>query len=105
MLHKSDTASWNSKPSFNDLLSIAERRTQRGATQSKVAVGDQAKDAAELQAALDEIKQIVSSSIGDKDVDVTTHQRFVRAIHGSLQAGKAGRGVDYFILKSQRIFD
>jgi hypothetical protein len=88
-----------------DLLSIAERRTQRGATQSKVSVGDQEKDAAELQTALDEIKQAVSSSIGDKEVDVTTHQQFVRAIHSSLQAGKAGRGVDYFILNYDTLIE
>ena len=88
-----------------DLLSIAERRTQRGATQPKVSVGDQEKDAAELQTALDEIKQAVSSSIGDKEVDVTTHQQFVRAIHSSLQAGKAGRGVDYFILNYDTLIE
>ena len=88
-----------------DLLSIAERRTQRGATQSKVSVGDQKKDAAELQAALDEIKQAVSSAIGDKEVDVTTHQQFVRAIHGSLQAGKADRGVDYFVLNYDTLME
>ena len=39
-----------------DLLSIAERRIQSGATQSKVSVGDQDKDAVELQTALDETK-------------------------------------------------
>ncbi|MDL1981161.1 MAG: SIR2 family protein [Deltaproteobacteria bacterium] len=88
-----------------DLLSIAERRTQRGATQSKVSVGDQKKDAAELQTALDEIKQAVSSAIGDKEVDVTTHQQFVRAIHGSLQAGKADRGVDYFVLNYDTLME
>jgi hypothetical protein len=88
-----------------DLLSIAERRTQRGATQSKVSVGYQEKNAAELQTALDEIKQAVSSSIGDKEVDVTTHQQFVRAIHSSLQAGKAGRGVDYFILNYDTLIE
>jgi len=88
-----------------DLLSIAERRTQRGATQSKVSLGDQEKDAAELQTALDEVKQAVSSSIGDKEVDVTTHQQFVRAIHSSLQAGKAGRGVDYFILNYDTLIE
>ncbi len=88
-----------------DLLSIAERRSQRGATQSKVSVGDQEKDAAELQIALDEIKQAVSSSIGDKEVDVTTHQQFVRAIHSSLQAGKVGRGVDYFILNYDTLIE
>ena len=55
-----------------DFLSIAERRTQCGATQSKVSLGDQEKDATEFQTALDEIKQAISSSIGDKEVDVVT---------------------------------
>ena len=52
-----------------DLLSIAERRTNCGATQCKITVGGEEKDASELQNALDEIKQAVSSSIGDKHVD------------------------------------
>ncbi|MGK5092085.1 SIR2 family protein [Deltaproteobacteria bacterium TL4] len=88
-----------------DLLSIAERRSQRGATQSSISLGDQEKDVAELQTALDEIKQAVSSSIGDKEVDVTTHQQFVRAIHNSLQAGKASRCVDYFILNYDTLIE
>ena len=88
-----------------DFLSIAERRTQRGATQSKVSVGDQERSSEELQDALGEIKQAVSSSIGEKEVDVTTHQQFVRAIHSSLQAGKAGRGVDYFVLNYDTLIE
>jgi len=88
-----------------DLLSIAERRTQRGATQSKISVGDQERSSAELQDALDEIKQAVSSSIGGKEVDATTHQQFIRAIHSSLQAGKADRGVDYFILNYDTLIE
>lgn len=88
-----------------DLLSIAERRIQSGATQSKVSIGNQEKDAAELQTALDEIKQAVSSIIGDKEVNVTTHQQFVRAIHNSLQAGKTGRGVDYFVLNYDTLIE
>lgn len=88
-----------------DLLSIAERRTRRGATQSKVSVGTQQRDEAELQVALDEIKGAISSAIGDKEVNVTTHQQFVRAIHGSLQAGKAGRSVDYFILNYDTLIE
>lgn len=81
-----------------DLLSIAERRTQRGATKSKVSVGGQERDATVLQAALDAIKNVISLCIGDKDVDISTHRKFVRAIHGSLQAGKVSRCVDYFVL-------
>jgi hypothetical protein len=88
-----------------DLLSIAERRTLRGATQSKVSVGDHERDATELQTALDEIKGVVSSAIGDKEVNIATHQQFVRAIHGSLQAGKASRGVDYFILNYDTLIE
>jgi len=88
-----------------DLLSIAERRTRRGATQSKVSVGDQKRDANELQTALDEIKAAVSSAIGDKEVNIASHQQFVRAIHGSLQAGKAGRGVDYYVLNYDTLIE
>ncbi len=88
-----------------DLLSIAERRSRRGAMQFKVAVGGQEKDAVELQNALDEIKQAISSSIGDKEVDVTTHQQFVRAIHSSLRAGKGVRGVNYFILNYDTLIE
>lgn len=88
-----------------DLLSIAERRTRRGASQSKVSVGDQERDATELQAALNEIKGAISSAIGDKEVNIATHQQFVRAIHGSLQAGKAGRCVDYFILNYDTLIE
>lgn len=88
-----------------DLLSIAERRTRRGANQSKVSVGNQERDTSELQTALDEIKGAVSSAIGDKEVNIATHQQFVRAIHGSLQAGKAGRGVDYFILNYDTLIE
>ena len=88
-----------------DLLSIAERRTQRGATQSTVFIGSVEKDVAELQCALNEIKQAVSSSIGDREVDAALHQKFVRAIHGSLEAGKPGRDVDYFILNYDTLIE
>lgn len=88
-----------------DLLAVAERRTERGATQSKISVGDQKRDSAELQAALDEIKQAISSVLGEKEVDVTTHRQFVRAIHRSLQAGKAGRHVDYFVLNYDTLIE
>ena len=88
-----------------DFLSIAERRTRRGATQSKVSVGDRERDTTELQTALYEIKGAVASAIGDKEVDIATHQQFVRAIHGSLQAGKPSRGVDYFILNYDTLIE
>lgn len=88
-----------------DLLSIAERRTNCGATQCKINVGAGEKEASELQKALAEIKQAVSSSIGKNDVDIATHQQFIRAIHSSLQAGKSSRNVDYFILNYDTLIE
>jgi len=88
-----------------DLLSISERRTRCGATQAKVSVGNQERDVAELQTALEEIKGVISSAIGDIEVNVSTHQQFVRAIHGSLQSGKASRSVDYFILNYDTLIE
>lgn len=88
-----------------DLLSIADRRSQRGATQSKISIGNQERNAQELQNALDEIKQAISSSIGNKEVDISSHQQFIRAIHSSLQAGKVHRGVDYFVLNYDTLIE
>ncbi|NMC21304.1 MAG: hypothetical protein GYA33_12895 [Thermogutta sp.] len=88
-----------------DHLSIAERRTRREAAQSKVSVGNQEIDANELHTALDEIQKAVSSTIAKKEVNIATHQQFVRAIHGSLQAGKAGRCVDYFVLNYDTLIE
>jgi len=81
-----------------DFLSIAERRSRCGAMQCKIAVGDQERDALQLKDSLDEIKRVISSIIGDNEVNISVHQKFVRAIHGSLQAGKNSRSVDYFVL-------
>ncbi|NMB81165.1 MAG: hypothetical protein GYA14_05055, partial [Ignavibacteria bacterium] len=88
-----------------DLLSISERRTRRGANQSRVFLVDQQIDASELQIALNEIKNAISSAIGIIDVDVTTHQQFIRAIHSKLQAGKPTRCVDYFILNYDTLIE
>ncbi len=80
-----------------DYLSIADRRTRRRATHSKIEVGDNEFAAEELTIALDEIKQAVAQIICEKDLDVSHHQQFVRSIHSSLQAGKTGRVGDYFV--------
>lgn len=88
-----------------DLLSIAERRTRRGATQSRVQVGDIQADATELQTALSQIKSAISDIIISKKVNISTHRHFVRAIHGSLQAGKPARRVDYFILNYDTLIE
>lgn len=88
-----------------DMLSVTERRSRRGATRSKVSIGDLEQDATELQVALNKIKVAIVKAIGSKEVKTVDHQRFVRAIHGSLQAGKAGRGVDYFVLNYDTLIE
>jgi len=88
-----------------DLLSIAERRTRCGASQTRVSIGDKDIDDCELQAALVEIKSAISSAIGEIEVNIAMHQKFIRAIHGSLQAGKTNRGVDYFILNYDTLIE
>ena len=81
-----------------DFLSIVERRSQRGATQSKVPIGSSEKGLCELQNALEEIKQAIVHVFNEKKVDISIHQKFIKAVHNSLQAGKPGRRIDYFIL-------
>lgn len=88
-----------------DLLSISERRVRRGATQSEVSTGDLETNATELRVALDEIKAAISSAIGKKQVNISTHQQFVRAVHGTLQAGKPTRCVDYFVLNYDTLIE
>ena len=89
-----------------DFLSIAERRIQRGATQQTIFVkGGMKVSSEELQKALDGIKQAVSSSIEENEVNIATHRQFVRAIHGTLQAGKADRSVDYFVLNYDTLIE
>ncbi|NMC62211.1 MAG: hypothetical protein GYA55_03500 [SAR324 cluster bacterium] len=88
-----------------DLLSIAERRAQRGANKSTVTVGNLVENAEKLHLALDEIKRAIISIITEAKVNISTHQQFVRAIHGSLQAGKENREVDYFILNYDTLIE
>ncbi|RLI54643.1 MAG: hypothetical protein DRO93_12515 [Candidatus Thorarchaeota archaeon] len=88
-----------------DFHSIAERRAERGSTQLKVSVGGQDRDSAELRKALDEIKGAIASEISDTEINIATHQQFVRAIHGSLQAGRELRTVDYFVLNYDTLIE
>lgn len=88
-----------------DYVSIVERRTRRGATQSKISLGNSEYTTEELTSALREIKQVVAKVIDEKDVDVSYHQQFIRSIHSSLQAGKARRMVDYFVLNYDTLLE
>ena len=88
-----------------DFLSITERRSRRGATQSKVLVGGCEKDLSELQKTLAEIKQTIAYIFNTREIDVSLHQKFIRAVHTALQAGKTGRCIDYFVLNYDTLIE
>lgn len=88
-----------------DYLSIADRRIIRGAAQSKIEIAGNEFTSVELNSALDETKQAVAQIIFGKKVDVSHHQQFVKSIHSSLQAGKKGRIVDYFVLNYDTLLE
>jgi hypothetical protein len=88
-----------------DYLSIAERRIMRGAIKSDIDIGSTALTAAELTNALEETKHIVAQIIRQTDIDVSHHRQFVKSIHSSLQAGKAGRKIDYYILNYDTLLE
>lgn len=88
-----------------DLISIADRRKQCGAELQKITVGDLEAEVNDLQVALNEIKKVISSIIQKIEKDVTTHQHFIRAIHGTLRSGKEDRKVDYFVLNYDTLIE
>lgn len=88
-----------------DLFTIAKRRLQKGASKLTIPVGGQERKAYDLEVALDDLKHAIISSIGDREVDITAHQQFIKSIHTSLQAGKTGRIVNYFILNYDTLIE
>jgi len=88
-----------------DYQSMADRRLRCEAKKSNIIIDSSEHTAAELAGVLDQIKQAVSQIIRDRVVDVSHHQKFVRAIHSSLQAGKSNRQVDYFVLNYDTLLE
>ena len=82
-----------------DLLAIAERRSERGATQHKIELDGKSYTAAQLLDANKRIKRGIACVI-EKKIPLTVHQAFVGAIHRPVRVGKASPGhvVDYLVL-------
>lgn len=89
-----------------DLLAIAERREERGATQRLVPLGGTSYSAEQLRAAADQIKRSIAEII-DKAVSIETHQHFVHAVHRPLRPGKSmsGQAVDYLVLNYDTVLE
>lgn len=82
-----------------DLLAIAERRTERGASSATVQVDGTSYSATQLRTAAEQIKQAIASVVG-KQVTIDTHRAFITAVHRPVRVGKAAGGsvVDYLVL-------
>ena len=82
-----------------DLLAIAERRCERGATQHEIALDGESYTAAQLLGATKRIKRAIACVI-EKKIPLEIHQAFVAAIHRPVRVGKASPGhvVDYLVL-------
>ena len=82
-----------------DLLAIAERRDERGATQREIALGGKSYTAAQLLDATKRIKRAIACVI-EKKIPLEIHQAFVAAIHRPIRVGKASPShvIDYLVL-------
>jgi len=82
-----------------DLLAIADRRVERGATSVQIVLGGNAYSAGQLRDTADEIKRAIAAVIGRK-VHIATHRSFIAAVHRPVRPGKAvpGQVVDYLVL-------
>jgi hypothetical protein len=89
-----------------DLLAIAERRVNRGAKNSDIRIDKDVFQVDELRQALHDIKNIIAVLI-DTSVDIAAHRKFIKAVHGTLRAGKSisSKPVDYIILNYDNLIE
>ena len=89
-----------------DVLAIAERRTERGATLVQVPINGKSYSDVQLRTAAEQIKQSISNAI-DKRVEIQTHRAFVHAVHQPVRVGKAAPGsiVDYLVLNYDTVVE
>lgn len=89
-----------------DLLAIANRRTFRKASNQTVSLGGTDYTELELSAAAEEIKHAIADVI-DQKVAISTHQRFVEALHRPLRPGKRSPNqlIDYLVLNYDTVVE
>lgn len=90
-----------------DHAAIADRRKLRRADKNQVRLGEREYDSGALHVAITEIKRGITGSIGDADVSVETHRRFVRALHRPFRPGRSlsGQAVDYLVLNYDTVLE
>ncbi len=90
-----------------DLISVLDRRHLRSATNVAMSMDGDDYGRQDLVTALQDIKDAVADLLTPKKVSMAAHRRFVKAVHGKLQAGKSGAPpcVDYFLLNYELLFE
>jgi len=91
-----------------DALAIADRRGTLGATKAEVDLDGITCKAEDLRTAIGEIKDAIATRIGEPGgTDISTHERFVRTVQGTLRSGKIPRPspVDYFVLNYDTLIE
>jgi hypothetical protein len=92
-----------------DLLAIAERRAERGATDNQVFIKGKQYSGQKLRESTEKIKRTISDIIecGDKKIEVAVHREFVKAVHRPIRPGKTdGLGcVDYLCLNYDTLLE
>jgi hypothetical protein len=73
-----------------DMLAIAERRIERGATDNQVFIKDTKYSGQQLREATEKIKYAISNIIEykNREIDIETHRKFVKAVHRPMRPGK-----------------
>ncbi len=83
-----------------DLLAIADRRVERGATSKGIELDGRQYCAKQLREAADQIKIAIAAQINKKEIRIDTHRAFVAAVHRPPRPGKTDteRVADYLVL-------
>jgi hypothetical protein len=91
---------------LTDLLAIAERRTNRAASARLVEIGGAHYADAVLRETVRRIKTAIFDVLS-REVDIETHEEFVRAVHREIRPGKwvSGQTVDYLILNYDTLIE
>lgn len=92
-----------------DLLAIAERRTERRASDDQITIKDKRYSDQQLRETAEEIKRTISNIIerSDEKLDIAVHRKFVKAVHRPVRPGKSdGFGcVDYLCLNYDTLLE
>ncbi len=89
-----------------DLLAIADRRENRGATKKEIDLGGKHYISEQLRNATEQIKQAIAEVI-DQAVSIETHRNFVKAVHRPVRPGKlaGNQRIDYLVLNYDTLIE